>query len=61
VQTCVSGTWAATCEGGRVPEQEICGNTVDENCDGVLDDGCCPGTEAPCPGTAVCSSNGICN
>ena len=61
VQTCESNEWSATCEGGRAPTQEICGNTTDENCDGKKDEGCCPGTETVCTGTAVCSSNGICN
>ncbi len=61
VQRCENNTWSAVCEGGKAPSQEICGNSVDEDCDGDLDNGCCTGGESVCPGTAVCSSNGICN
>ena len=61
IQTCENSAWATSCEGGRAPEQEICGNDTDENCDGKKDEGCCPGSETVCTGTAVCSSNGICN
>ena len=61
-KTCVSGSWSTTCEGGQSPAPaEICGNGVDDNCSGEEDEGCCADGEAPCPGTAECSSNGICN
>lgn len=59
-QTCTSGSWDANCVGGKTPEPEICFNGTDENCDGTLDDGCCPAGEDVCTGAAVCSSNGIC-
>ncbi|MBK8997707.1 MAG: hypothetical protein IPM35_18425 [Myxococcales bacterium] len=61
-QTCTNGTWEAECKGAKTPAtSETCGNDVDENCDGQKDEGCCPAGEKPCPGFAVCSSNGLCN
>lgn len=61
-QTCTNGTWEAECKGAKTPAtSETCGNDVDENCDGQKDEGCCPAGEKPCPGYAVCSSNGLCN
>jgi sulfatase modifying factor 1 len=39
---------ARVCEGGRQPSQEICEGAVDEDCDGIIDNGCaCPGTAGP--------------
>lgn len=43
-QACVSGSWGA-CTGEVLPGPEICGsdgtgNGIDENCDGVVDEGC---------------------
>jgi hypothetical protein len=59
---CELGVWGSTCDGGKVPSpSEVCGNAVDENCNGEKDEGCCPAGESPCPGVAVCSSNSICN
>lgn len=60
-QECVNGLWSSQCVGGKAPSPEICGNDEDEDCDGAKDNGCCPGSESVCSGTAVCSSNGICN
>lgn len=69
---CTDGTWT-DCLGGANPVQEDCGsdqmgNTLDEDCDGRVDEGCimCPerldgmGQETLCPGGAMCSSNGTC-
>lgn len=39
IQTCSTGNWS-TCTGGNRPRPEICGNGLDENCDGVPDGGC---------------------
>jgi hypothetical protein len=49
VGECVSGTRSCapggssfgTCEGEVTPVAEVCDNGLDENCDGVPDDGCC--------------------
>ena len=55
-QTCVNGHWAA-CGGGTDPGTEIC-NSLDDDCDGVIDNGCVcvAGDTRPCysgpPGTA---------
>ncbi|MBU0953540.1 MAG: hypothetical protein KKA90_03920 [Nanoarchaeota archaeon] len=43
ISTCVNGHWSI-CQGGIEPTEEICGNDLDENCNGELDD--CLG-EAP--------------
>lgn len=37
--TCASGVFGA-CEGFVGPSPEICGNGLDENCDGAADEGC---------------------
>ena len=59
---CVSGKWSAECTGAKPAQpSEVCGNDVDENCNGEKDEGCCPANESPCPGFAVCSSNGVCD
>ena len=39
-QTCVNGAWAA-CSGEVLPTaSEICGNGIDDNCNGMTDEGC---------------------
>jgi hypothetical protein len=38
-QTCVGGQWGA-CTGGVRPVAEICGNGIDDNCNGQVDEGC---------------------
>lgn len=38
VTTCVLGRWA-TCEGAIDPVVEVCGNALDEDCNGLTDDG----------------------
>jgi hypothetical protein len=38
MQTCVTGHWAG-CMGGVDPATEIC-NSLDDDCDGIIDDGC---------------------
>ena len=38
-QTCTGGAWAG-CAGSTGPVTEICGNQLDDDCNGTLDDGC---------------------
>lgn len=75
-QRCVNGAWAA-CEGERQPRAaEVCGDDVDDDCNGAADDGCpcepgavksCGVTEVgPCTlGTEACTAggqwSGVCN
>ena len=45
-QLCVAGIWAGC---GLMAQEEICGNEVDEDCDGAVDDGCdCGGDVRVC-------------
>jgi hypothetical protein len=52
--TCVEagdeGAWTEACDGEVLPETEACGNDVDEDCDGELDNGCAceAGASEPC-------------
>ena len=73
IQTCTEAGWGE-CVGARSRPEECgesgFGNGLDEDCNGVVDDGCgvlfCPprldgmGDEVICPDEATCSSNGIC-
>jgi hypothetical protein len=38
-QTCVNGQWGA-CVGEVLPSAEVCGDNLDENCNGQVDEGC---------------------
>ena len=68
LQTCFAGGWGA-CAGAIEPSPEVCGGASDENCDGVVNDGCAcvPGAERPCgesvgacePGTETCAVDGL--
>lgn len=40
-QQCVVGTWGF-CQGGVQPGEEICYNSLDDNCDGQVDEFCSP-------------------
>lgn len=44
------GKWSDDCAGEVTPATELCGNDVDEDCDGDLDNGCAcePDTSEPC-------------
>ena len=51
VQTCdAAGMGYGDCTGEITPVDEVCGDELDNNCDGVPDDGCVcmPGSAAPC-------------
>jgi len=58
-QTCEGGLWSE-CDARSPREREICFNDLDDNCDGMEDEGCCPEDEFPCTETAMCSSSGMC-
>ena len=45
-QSCVSGSWSS-CVGSIIPKDEICVNEIDDDCDGVADDGCAAPVAAP--------------
>jgi len=40
IQTCVNGTWEVTCTGETPPQTEICGDGIDNDCNGITDDNC---------------------
>lgn len=40
LQKCEDGIYGK-CENAVLPEKEICGDNLDNNCDGVVDEGCC--------------------
>jgi len=39
-QKCLGGKWSETCDGGISPISEACGNELDDDCDGTVDNGC---------------------
>lgn len=73
VQSCTNAVWAA-CEDDVLPEPEKCGDQLDNDCDGAVDNGCScsPGQTQPCyeappdtlghgachAGTQTCDDNG---
>ncbi len=41
IQRCINGKWSDKCENAVWPlEEEICGNNEDDDCDGLIDEGC---------------------
>lgn len=73
-QTCEDGTGYGACTGEVTPIPEVCGDSIDNDCDGVADEGCvcAPGTSISCydgpagtvgvgacsAGTQVCGDDG---
>jgi len=55
-QTCAGsaefGSWGA-CEGAVTPVAEVCDDGVDDDCNGVADDGCPPPPPPPPPGPTI--------
>jgi hypothetical protein len=49
INTCINGSWSVTCIGAVLPEKEMCGNGVDEDCSGA---------DLPCSG---CRSGAECD
>jgi len=41
-QICMNGTWAEECEGESESSEEVCADGLDNDCDGVVDNGCDP-------------------
>jgi Putative metal-binding motif len=54
-QTCINGAWGA-CNGATLPQPEICGNGLDEDCDGQIDDGCTLDVDVNIDGDCVTAS-----
>ncbi len=62
VSLCVSGRWGP-CKGERLPSSEVCGNQLDDDCDGKVDESCIctPGEKKPCyTGPSGTRNKGIC-
>ncbi len=67
VQTCTAGFWGA-CVGAVLPAVEVCGDMTDQDCNGIVDDGCdcTPGDTLSCGtdigacvvGLQTCNSTG---
>ncbi len=56
MQGCVGGRWETACAGQVVPlGAEVCGNATDDDCDGMLNEGCavtCAAGTSDCNGTS---------
>lgn len=53
-QTCLNGNYGA-CTGEVLPSPEICGNNIDDNCNGSIDETCAPIGTA-CTSSSTCES-----
>ena len=56
-ERCVNGTWSGLCEGEVTPIPEICTNTLDDDCDGEINEGCTSATNATPSPTQTCFNN----
>lgn len=55
-RNCTSNGWSQSCSGEVVPVTETC-NGIDDNCDGVVDEGCGPPDGTPCDDGNICTTN----
>jgi hypothetical protein len=55
-RVCTGGIWEEECRGGTVPAEEICGNDLDDDCNGEVDD-CF--FEFPIPGWVLVALGGL--
>ncbi|MCK6548399.1 hypothetical protein L6R52_21305 [Myxococcota bacterium] len=58
VQAGAGSNWGGVCTGQVTPSTEVCGNFVDDDCNGAADEGCAPQITCPAPtstpaGTAI--------
>ena len=63
-QVCINNELWSECEGEVLPQMEICGNGKDDDCDGVVDNGCIckPEEEVDCyDGPAGTDGKGVCH
>ncbi|MBL8910891.1 MAG: choice-of-anchor D domain-containing protein [Archangium sp.] len=42
MEVCSQGMWIPNCMGQVGPSAEVCGNSIDENCNGLINEGCPP-------------------
>ena len=56
---CINGRWSG-CTGGRKPVTELCGNGVDDDCDGAIDNDCTTLQQAACQDGAIPESGCFC-
>ena len=53
-RTChTTGVWPDACVGGVLPTREVCANAVDDDCDGMTDEGCATGPTRAVSGRVV--------
>ncbi len=59
VQVCDGGVFASTCEDAVKAGSESCGDADDNDCDGVVDEGCpcVAGDSRPCGGPGACAAS----
>jgi hypothetical protein len=48
-----SGVWPDACNGSILPTREVCANAIDDDCDGMVDEGCVTAPTRPIAGRVV--------